>query len=87
MCDNCVNQLLALCVQVQMLNSLLRNGRDVITRLRNEGHFHLTTYGAYSVDGFQGQEADVIIMTTASVSPCTEQWQFPITTPYAKMIY
>lgn len=39
-------------------------GQKVISQMQEKGTFHPKTYVVKTIDGFQGQEADVVIIST-----------------------
>jgi superfamily I DNA and/or RNA helicase len=57
------------CLQVELIRSKLiaKDGTDMLRDLHKKRLFHATHVGVYSVDGYQGQEADVVIITTVRV--------------------
>lgn len=49
----------------QLLNeALFVKGSNDMNQMRRQGTFHVEHIGSYTVDGFQGQEADVVIIST-----------------------
>jgi len=50
-------------LQAKYIGSKLTQGRASLDRLRANGAFHAEHYGAYTIDGYQGQEADVVIIS------------------------
>ncbi|GFR49166.1 hypothetical protein Agub_g11188 [Astrephomene gubernaculifera] len=50
--------------QVTYMNKRLDAARGFLSLLRKQGKFHASTVKASTVDGFQGHEADVVIIST-----------------------
>ena len=49
--------------QAKLISGKLARGKACLDSLRASGNFHAERYGAYTIDGYQGQEADVVIIS------------------------
>lgn len=49
--------------QAKLIGRKLAQGKRSLDCLRENGQFHAEHYGAYTIDGYQGREADVVIIS------------------------
>ncbi|GFR49167.1 hypothetical protein Agub_g11189 [Astrephomene gubernaculifera] len=66
-CDPTVQSIIIITpykMQATYINKRLDAARGFLSLLRKQGKFHASTVKAATVDGFQGHEADVVIITT-----------------------
>ena len=52
-----------LTLQATMISNKLKSAEGVLCGLQKKGKYHLKHFDAYSIDSYQGQEADVVIFS------------------------